>query len=539
MTLRITNLRVPLAKDTDDLRETVAERLRMPVRGIESVQIARKAIDARRKPNVSFVYTLDVDVQSELKVVGQLAKDKDIALKTPQPTELLQIGHQVLRFPPIVVGTGPAGLFAALKLAEKGFQPIVLERGRDVDTRARDVAQFWQGGALDPESNVQFGEGGAGTFSDGKLTTRVNDQRTELVLQELIAAGAPPEIAYIHKPHVGTDRLRTVVKNLRRKIIALGGQVHFQSKVTDIFIEQQRIVGIEINNERQLPCELLILGIGHSARDTYQLLFERGIELEAKSLSMGIRIEHPQGLIDTAQYGQAAGHPRLGAADYALVHHAAETKRAVYSFCMCPGGQVVAAASETGGVVVNGMSNYARNTGIANSALVVGVNPVDYESSSPLGGIEFQRKWEQAAFRVGGSNYHAPAQRLDDFLQARPSTSLQSAVQPTYRPAATPADLHLCLPDFVTKTLADGLKNFGRKIRGFDGCDVIMTGVETRTSAPVRIRRKENLESVNTCGLYPIGEGAGYAGGITSAALDGLNAAIQIIQTYRPGVGKQ
>lgn len=537
MTLRITNLRMPLDQDTDDLRGTVAERLRLPLQGVDAVKIVRKAIDARRKPNVSFVYTLDVDVQAEAKVVARLTKDKDVALKVPLIEPALQLGSRVLQYAPVIVGMGPAGLFAALKLAEAGFRPIVLERGRDVDARARDVAAFWQTGELNPESNVQFGEGGAGTFSDGKLTTRINDPRTDLVLRELIEAGAPPEIAYLHKPHVGTDRLRVVVKNLRNKIIALGGQVQFQSKVTDVFIEQQRIVGVEINNSATLPCTVLLLGIGHSARDTYRLLYERGVELAAKPFSIGVRIEHPQDLIDKAQYGQAAGHPRLGPADYALVHHDENTKRAVYSFCMCPGGHVVAAASESGGVVVNGMSNYARSSGIANSALVVGVNPADYQSDSPLGGIEFQCKWEQAAFIAGGSNYHAPGQRLEDFLQGRASSSLKEAAPPTYRPAVNPTDLHSCLPDFVTKTLASGLTHYGRKIRGFDSPDVIMTGVETRTSAPVRIVRKANLESVNTEGLYPIGEGAGYAGGITSAALDGLNAAIEVIQTYRLGAG--
>jgi uncharacterized protein len=532
MTIRITNLRIPLNKDKDDLGPPVAERLRLGVPDVFDMRIARKATDARRKPNISFVYTVDVDVKAESKVLAKFTHDKDVTLKVSQPDVILQIGSIPLKHPPVVVGMGPAGLFAALWLAKYGFRPIVLERGRDVDSRARDVALFWQGGELDPDSNVQFGEGGAGTFSDGKLTTRVNDPRTNEVLQELIAAGAPPEIAYLHKPHIGTDQLRLVVKNIREKIIALGGKIHFLSKVTDIYMERQRVTGIEINGATRIPCDRLILGIGHSARDTYRLLYDRGVELEAKPISMGVRIEHPQKLIDVSQYGQTAGHPRLGAADYALVHHDKDTQRAVYSFCMCPGGKVVAAASELGGVVVNGMSNYARNSGIANSALVVAVNPDDYGTTNPLGGIDFQRAWEQAAFRVGGSNYHAPAQRLDDFFAQRTSADLKAGVASSYRPAVTPSDLHQCLPDFVTKTLANGLKDFGKKIRGFGGDDVIMTGVETRTSAPIRICRNDRFESVNTGGLYPIGEGAGYAGGITSAALDGLNAAIQIIQTF-------
>lgn len=537
MTIRITNFRVALDKDTDDLRPLAAKRLQIPLKEIAGLHITRKAIDARRKPNISFVYTIDVDVKVEPKIVARFSSDKDVTQKMPREISTLSVGAKRLQHPPVVVGMGPAGLFAALWLAKYGFRPIVLERGRDVDSRARDVAAFWQGEALNPESNVQFGEGGAGTFSDGKLTTRVNDSRMEEVLQELVEAGAPPEILYLHKPHIGTDRLRTVVKKLRQKIIALGGHVFFQSKVSDIVLVDQHIAGIEINHETHLPCDLLIMGIGHSARDTYQLLYEKGVSIEAKPFSIGVRIEHDQSLIDTAQYGQAAGHHRLGAADYALVYHDPETKRAAYSFCMCPGGQVVAAASETGGVVVNGMSNFARNSGIANSAMVVAVNPEDFGGDHPLGGMQFQRRWEKAAFYAGGSNYHAPAQRLEDFFHGRPSSSVGHSEKYTYRPAVTPTDLHQCLPDYVTKTLAAGLQNFGKKIPGFSSPDVIITGIETRTSAPVRIQRKENFESINTPGLYPVGEGAGYAGGITSAALDGLNAAIQIITTFKPARG--
>lgn len=535
MTIRITNFRVPLERDTDDLRPLAAERLRLPLREVETLQIARKAVDARRKPQISFVYTLDVDVKAEAGVVKRFRRDKDVGIKIPPGNFSLAPGTKLLAQPPVVVGMGPAGLFAALWLAKYGFKPIVLERGRDVDTRTADVAAFWRGAALNPESNVQFGEGGAGTFSDGKLTTRVNDPLMEHVLRELVEAGAPPEITYLHKPHIGTDRLRTVVKKLREKIIALGGQVHFQSKVTDILFTGGRIAGVEINGTAQLPCQLLLLGIGHSARDTYQLLYNRGVAVEAKPFSVGVRIEHDQALIDYAQYGQAAGHHRLGAADYALVYHDPETKRTAYSFCMCPGGNVVAASSEPGGVVVNGMSDFARNSGVANSAIVVAVNPTDFDTEHPLGGIDFQRRWERAAFKAGGSNYCAPAQRLEDFFREQPSTSLGQSAKSTYRPAAAPADLHRCLPDYVTKTLLAGLQNFDKKISGFSAPDVVITGVETRTSAPVRIRRKEDFESVSTPGLYPIGEGAGYAGGITSAALDGLNAAIRIIKTYKPG----
>lgn len=534
MTIRITNFRVPLDKDTDELRPLAAQRLRLPVKAIEELSIARKATDARRKPHISFVYTLDVEVDNEPKIAARFGKDKDVTCSTPREIRTLSIGDKLMKHRPVVVGMGPAGLFAALWLAKYGFRPIVFERGRDVDARTRDVAAFWQGAALDPESNVQFGEGGAGTFSDGKLTTRINDPRMEDVLHELVAAGAPPEIAYLHKPHIGTDRLREVVKNLRQKIIALGGQVFFQSKLTDILLANQRVAGIEINGATQWPCEVLLLGIGHSARDTYQLLYDRGVDIEAKPFSIGVRIEHRQQLIDVVQYGQAAGHHRLGAADYALVYHDPQTKRAAYSFCMCPGGNVVAAASEPGGVVVNGMSNFARNSGMANSALVVAVNPEDFGGDHPLSGIGFQRKWEKAAYLAGGGNYAAPAQRLGDFFHDRPTSHIEQAAY-TYRPAVTATDLRQCMPDYVTKTLSAGIADFNRKIPGFSAPEVVITGVETRTSAPVRIRRSKDFQAVNTPGLFPVGEGAGYAGGITSAALDGLNAAIQIITTYRPG----
>lgn len=537
MTIRVTNFRVSLNKDADDLGSIVAERLRLPLKEVERLQIVRKAIDARRKPQISFVYTLDVDVKAEPQVIAKFKRDQDITRKAVQEVVHLPFGSKSLQYPPVVVGMGPAGLFAALWLAKYGFKPIVFERGQDVDARTENVAAFWQGGELNPESNVQFGEGGAGTFSDGKLTTRINDPRMAEVLGELVEAGAPREIVYLHKPHVGTDRLRIVVKNLRQKIIALGGQVYFQSKITDILTADKRITGIEVNKTTHLPCEVLLLGIGHSARDTYQLLDKRGVALEAKPFSVGVRIEHEQKLIDTAQYGQAAGHQRLGPADYALVYHDQATKRSAYSFCMCPGGHVVAAASEADSVVVNGMSNFARNSGMANSALVVGVNPDDFGDDHPLGGVKFQRKWEKAAFVAGGRNYCAPAQRLEDFFQERSTAGLEQLAQCTYRPAVAPANLHQCLPDFVSKTLVAGIQDFGKKIAGFSNPEVIITGVETRTSAPVRIQRKPDFESINTPGLYPIGEGAGYAGGITSAALDGINAAIRIITTYKPGTG--
>ncbi|MDF2572105.1 MAG: dependent oxidoreductase family protein, partial [Sporomusa sp.] len=395
----------------------------------------------------------------------------------------------------------------------------------------KDIADFWRTGKLDEISNVQFGEGGAGTFSDGKLTTRVTDPRMAEVLNIMTAAGAPPEIKYLHKPHIGTDKLREVVKNIRNQIIKLGGDVKFESQLTAVDSKDGRLTSITIN-DKNYPCEVLFLAIGHSARDTYQMLYERRIAMEAKSFAIGVRIEHPQELIDQAQYGISAGHPRLGAADYALVYQDKAAGRAAYSFCMCPGGLVVAAASEVGGVVTNGMSLYKRDSGIANSALAVNVNPVDY-GPHVLDGIEFQRRYERLAFALGGQNYAAPAQTVGDFLAGK-SGSSKYLITPSYRPGIVPADLRQCLPEFVTATLARALPDFGRKIRGFDHANAVMTGVETRTSAPVRLTRGKDFVSINTAGLYPVGEGAGYAGGIMSAALDGMNAAISFIEEYKP-----
>ncbi|SDF51649.1 hypothetical protein SAMN05660235_01858 [Sporolituus thermophilus DSM 23256] len=528
--LRITNLRVAL-NDDRPLARIAAQRLKLPAEHIEEVVIFRRALDARRKNNINFVYTLDVRVGiPEGQVLARLGGDRDVASVAQSVPEPVMPGPHKLDSPPIVVGMGPAGLFAALVLAEHGYRPLVFERGRDVDRRTADVARFWETGAFDPVSNVQFGEGGAGTFSDGKLTTRVTDPRMRQVLDTLIAAGAPPEIRYLHKPHVGTDRLREVVRNLRRRIIDLGGQVRFETPVIDITVKQSRLTGLTVGDGRHFPCNVALFAIGHSARDTYEMLYRRGVAMEAKPFAIGVRIEHPQPLIDRAQYGPMAGHPQLGAADYALVYHDKKCGRTAYSFCMCPGGVVVAAASEAGGVVTNGMSYYRRDSGVANSALVVNVNPEDY-GSHVLSGIELQRHYEMLAFRAGGGGYRAPAQTVGDFLTGQ---SARYLVAPTYRPGVAPADLRQCLPRFVTDTLAGALVDFGRKIKGFDHPGAVMTGVETRTSAPVRILRGQDFVSVNLGGLYPVGEGAGYAGGIMSAALDGLNAALAVISRYSP-----
>ncbi len=530
--LRITNLRVPVTDNTP-LERLAASRLKLPPAAITTVFIERQAIDARRKSNITFVYTLQADITvPEGQVLSSLRGDKDVTLVPMLPPEPVIPGTTPLSFPPVIVGAGPAGLLAAITLAQHGYKPLLLERGRDVDSRTADVLSFWETGAFDPQSNVQFGEGGAGTFSDGKLTTRVNDSRMQQVLDVLVAAGAPAEIKYRHKPHVGTDLLRQVVKNIRNKIIALGGTVEFGATVTDVTVANGEITAITVNNHRHIPAHVLILAIGHSARDTYEMLYRRGIAMEAKPFAIGVRIEHPQELIDAAQYGLLAGHPKLGAADYALVYHDKESGRTAYSFCMCPGGQVVASTSEVGSVVTNGMSLYARNSGVANSALVVNVDPKDYGSGA-LSGIAFQRRWEQLAFAAGGKNYYAPVQTVGDFLAGR-SGSKTFATKPTYGPGVQGADLRDCLPPFVTDTLAKALPDFGRKIKGFDHSSAFLTGVETRTSAPLRLLRDDNLVSQGAAGLYPVGEGAGYAGGIMSAALDGLKAAQEVIKIYKP-----
>ncbi|MBP2662910.1 MAG: hypothetical protein H6Q71_858 [Firmicutes bacterium] len=529
--LKISNFRVPLTDDTS-LEQLAAKRLKLAADAISQVIIIRRAVDARRKNNITFVYTLEVEAAVPSgQILARLAGDKDVVQVTQMAAEDIKPGEKQLTNRPIVVGLGPAGLLTAYMLAKHGYKPLIVERGQDVDQRVRDIAEFWHTGKLNETSNVQFGEGGAGTFSDGKLTTRVTDPRMAQVVDIMIAAGAPPEIKYLHKPHIGTDKLRQVVKNIRTRIIEMGGQVEFEARLTGIESKAGRLTGITINDNRLLPCDALFLAIGHSARDTYQMLYQANIAMEAKPFAIGVRIEHPQELIDRAQYGSAAGHPKLGAADYALVYQDRAAGRTAYSFCMCPGGLVVASASEAGGVVTNGMSLFNRDSKLANSALAVTVNPADF-GPNVLDGIEFQRRYERLAFALGGHNYRAPVQTVGDFLAGK-SGSSKYLVKPSYRPGVTPADLTECLPDFVAATLVKALPDFGRKIRGFDHPGAVLTGVETRTSAPVRIIRGPDFTSVNTAGLYPIGEGAGYAGGIMSAALDGMNAAISFIEEYK------
>jgi len=525
--IRIPEIRLSLEQNESLLKKEIARKLHIPEESVYSYKIFRKSIDARKKNDIQFVYAIDVEVNYEDNLLKRYAK-KGIVKSPELKYEFEKVAPQKFTRP-IIVGLGPAGLFAGLSLAQMGFRPIILERGKSVDERAIDVDLFWNTGKLNTESNVQFGEGGAGTFSDGKLTTLIKDPRSRKVLEGFVAAGAPEEILYINKPHIGTDILRGVVKNIRDTIISLGGEVRFNSKVTDVLIEDNKITGVKINDEEILNSDKVILALGHSARDTFHMLYDNGLDIKQKGFSIGVRIEHPQSLINENQYGNFANHEKLGAADYKLSGHF-DSGRSAYTFCMCPGGMVVAAASEENMVVTNGMSEHARDKENANSALLVGVTPEDYGSDHPLAGIEFQRKWERLAYTAGGSNYKAPSQRVGDFLEGI-SSKEHGETNPTYTPGVNMTDLKQCLPDYVTDTLKEALILFDKKIKGFANPDAIMTGVETRSSSPIRIQRDENLQS-NIRGIYPIGEGAGYAGGIISAAVDGIRAAEEVANSF-------
>ncbi len=527
-----TDLRLPVEEPESLLIPLLARKLKVPEKNISGLRVLRRAVDARKKPYLFFVYTvsfsLSLSPRELQKLRSRVSGLKEVLREEPAAEIRPQ---KKLKNRPVVIVSGPAGYFAALVLARKGYRPLVVERGDAIDERTVKVRNFWQRGDFDPESNVQFGEGGAGTFSDGKLTTRIQDRRISLVLETFVRHGAPAQILFLAKPHVGTDLLKGVVKKIRGEIESLGGEIWFRSKMTAIRNTAGRLDGLQINSQETLAVEAVILAVGHSARDVYQILAGEGVAMESKAFALGVRIEHPQKLINIAQYG-AEQHPILGAADYRLTYQDSLTGRGAYTFCMCPGGQVVAAASEQGGVVTNGMSEFQRNSGTANSALVVTVGTGDYSSNDPLAGIEFQRQWEHLAYQAGGNNYLAPAQTVPDFLEYRESTEF--ALEPSYQPGIVACDLHTLLPKEVGGVLERSLLAFESKIRGFSGREATLTGVETRTSAPLRILRNEQGESVNFAGLFPAGEGAGYAGGIMSAAVDGIRAAESLMAKYAP-----
>ncbi|MDH5648148.1 MAG: NAD(P)/FAD-dependent oxidoreductase [Gammaproteobacteria bacterium] len=522
--LRLTEIKLPLDHPESALREAILGKLNITAEQLLGYAVVRRGYDARKRGAITFIYSLDVQTTCDDQVLRRFQKDNSVKSAPDMTYHFVAQAPPNLTERPVVIGLGPCGLFAGLVLAQMGFRPIILERGKAVRERTVDTFGLWRKRVLNPESNVQFGEGGAGTFSDGKLHSQIKDPhyRGRKVLTEFVKAGAPEEILYVSKPHIGTFRLVGMVENMRNTIQSLGGEIRFQSRVHQINVEQGEVRAVTLADGEVIDTRHVVLAVGHSARDTFQMLYDQGVYVEAKPFSIGLRIEHPQSLVDRCRFGPQAGHPLLGAADYKLVHHC-KNGRSVYSFCMCPGGTVVAAASEPGRVVTNGMSQYSRNERNANSAIVVGITPEDYPDG-PLAGIEFQRHWEERAFELGGGNYDAPGQLVGDFLAKRPSTRF-GQVQPSYTPAVHLGDLSTCLPEYAIDAIREALPAFDKQIKGFAMSDAVLTGVETRTSSPVRVKRKDDYQSVNTQGLYPAGEGAGYAGGILSAAVDGIKVA--------------
>lgn len=524
--LRVTELKLPLDHPDEALRPAIVERLGITDSQLIDFTLFKRSYDARKKSSeLQFIYTIDCNVSDEAALLNKLSNERHISVSPNIQYQPVGRPEQPLEQRPIVVGFGPCGIFAALILAQAGLRPIVLERGTEVRQRTKDTWGLWRKNVLNPESNVQFGEGGAGTFSDGKLYSQIKDPKFlgRKVLEEFVKAGAPDEIMYVSKPHIGTFRLTGVVATMREEIKALGGEVRFQQRVKDVLIEDGQMQGVVLENGEQLLSQHVILALGHSARDTFRMLHGREVFMEAKPFSVGFRIEHPQSIIDSARLGKYAGHPKLGAADYKLVHHA-KNGRSVYSFCMCPGGTVVAATSEPNRVVTNGMSQYSRNERNANSGIVVGITPEQDYPGGPLAGVELQEQLESHAYLLGGSTYEAPGQLVGDFIAGTPSTSWGS-VEPSYKPGVKLVDLASALPAFAIEAIREALPAFEKQIRGFSMHDAVLTGIETRTSSPLRITRNAEMQSLNVKGLFPAGEGAGYAGGILSAGVDGIRVA--------------
>ncbi|MDO9519043.1 MAG: hypothetical protein Q7L19_02380 [Pseudohongiella sp.] len=525
--IRITELALPLDHPPEAVREAITRRLGIADSDLVDFSVFKRSYDARKKnTEITFVYIIDLAAKNEQQILERLAGDNHVRLSPDTAYYPVASAPENLSERPLIIGFGPCGLFAALTLAQMGFKPIVLERGTDVRQRTKDTWALWRNNILTPESNVQFGEGGAGLFSDGKLYSQIKDPKFygRKVMQEFVRAGAPEEIMFVSKPHIGTFRLTGVVASMREEIRALGGEVRFNARVSDFMIRDGRIEGVTLADGTQLQSRYVVLALGHSSRDTFRQLHERGVFMEAKPFALGFRIEHPQSLIDKARLGKYAGHPALGAADYKLVHHA-RNGRAVYSFCMCPGGTVVAATSEPGRVVTNGMSQYSRNERNANAGIVVGISPEQDFPGGPLAGLALQEALESHAYELGGSDYCAPGQLVGDFIKAQPSSEF-GEVMPSYKPGVFLGDLAPSLPSYAIEAIREALPVFGRQIRGFDRADAVLTGIESRTSSPLRITRDNaTLQSLNTRGLYPAGEGAGYAGGILSAGVDGIKVA--------------
>ncbi|MCG9580085.1 NAD(P)/FAD-dependent oxidoreductase [Vibrio tubiashii] len=523
--IRLNEIKLPLDHEEEALIAAITMKLGISEDQVISYNVFRRGYDARKKANILLIYTLDVVVENEAALLEQFVSDPHVKETPDMEYKFVAKATENVTERPVVIGFGPCGLFAALILAQAGFKPIVVERGKEVRERTKDTFGFWRKRTLNTESNVQFGEGGAGTFSDGKLYSQVKDPNFygRKVITEFVAAGAPEEIMYVSKPHIGTFKLVTMIEKMRAKIIELGGEIRFSTRVDDIHMDGEQITGLTLSNGEEIKSRYVVLAVGHSARDTFEMLHDRGVYMEAKPFSVGFRIEHKQSMIDEARFGKNAGNPILGAADYKLVHHC-KNGRTVYSFCMCPGGTVVAATSEEGRVVTNGMSQYSRSERNANSAIVVGIDPERDYPGDPLAGIRFQRELESGAYVLGGENYDAPAQKIGDFLKGSDPSEIGD-VQPSFTPGIHLTDISKALPDFAIEAIREAIPAFDKKIKGFASDDGLLTGVETRTSSPVCIKRGKDFQSINLKGFYPAGEGAGYAGGILSAGIDGIKVA--------------